>query len=71
MVEDGMQAPMENFIYVMNSHKILERMTELSANLSKVPMIDFMMQCLEIVLVMITFQKALRTGDWGLHLISI
>ena len=57
-----------NLMRVIESLRIIEKMTTFNAAQEKKPMFKVMRQYLRIVMEMLTFIRAVRTGDWKLHL---
>jgi len=55
----------------IQSHGILERMSEFDAAQCQNPMFVVMRQYMRMVMEMLAFIRAVRTGDWGLHLAAL
>jgi len=56
-----------NLMRVIESLRIVEKMTTFDAAQKKKPMFKVMRQYMRIVMEMLTFIRAVRTGDWKLH----
>jgi len=53
---------------VIESLRIIEKMTTFDTAQGKKPMFKVMRQYTRMVMEMLTFIRAVRTGDWKLHL---
>ena len=52
----------------LESMKIIEKMEAFDARQSKIPLFKFVRQYMRMVMEMMTFIRAVRTGNWDLHL---
>ena len=58
----------EDMIHTIESLSILEKMREFDEVVSKRPLVKAILQYMQMVLDMMVYIRAVRTGDWALHL---